>query len=361
MDSRLEEKLEKIQEKFKNLMQKMGEPEIASNHEEYQKLAKEHSYLEPLIKMFEKLKELKQQIEDDKDIIKNSSDEELVELAKEELPELEQKMEDKTEKVKLMLVPPDPNDEKNVIVEIRAGTGGDEAAIFAGDLYKMYIRLCEKNKWKTELIEENSTEKGGFKEVVFSITGSQVYSQLKFENGVHRVQRVPETETQGRVHTSAASVVVMPEVEDVEVEIKKEDLKVDVFRASGCGGQHVNTTDSAVRMTHLPTGIVVSCQDEKSQSKNKAKALKVLKARVYDKILREQQAEVSSARKSVIGSGDRSEKIRTYNYPQNRVTDHRINLTLYSLTDVMVGDLAELISQMQIADRAEKLEQGIDV
>jgi len=361
MDSRLQEKLEKIQDKFQNLIKKMGEPEVASNHEEYQKLAKEHSHLEPLIKKYKSLKELKQQIEDDKEIMKNSTDEELIELAREELPELEQEMEVQTEQVKLMLVPPDPNDDKDVIVEIRAGTGGDEAAIFAGDLYRMYIRLCEKHRWKAELIEENPTEKGGFKEVVFSISGDQVYSHLKFENGVHRVQRVPETETQGRVHTSAASVVVMPEVEDVEVDIKKEDLKVDVFRASGCGGQHVNTTDSAVRMTHLPTGIVVSCQDEKSQSKNKAKALKVMKARVYDKMLREQQAEVSSTRKNVIGSGDRSEKIRTYNYPQNRVTDHRINITLYSLTEVMAGDLNELISQMQIADRAEKLEQGIQL
>ncbi|MCK5077116.1 MAG: peptide chain release factor 1 [Calditrichia bacterium] len=361
MDSRLEEKLGKIQEKFERIVNKMGEPEVASNHEEYQKYAKEHSYLEPIISAFKTLKEIKQQIEDDTDIIHNSDDNELIELAKEELPELEKEMEEKTEEMKLMLVPPDPNDEKNVIMEIRAGTGGDEAAIFAGDLYRMYIRICEKSRWKTELIEENTTEKGGFKEVVFSISGDKVYSKLKFENGVHRVQRVPETETQGRVHTSAASVVVMPEVEDVEVKIKKEDLVIDTFRASGSGGQHVNTTDSAVRMTHVPTGIVVSCQDEKSQSKNRAKALKVMKVRIYDKMLREQQAEVSSNRKSIIGSGDRSEKIRTYNYPQNRVTDHRINLTLYSLTDVMVGDLTELISQMQIADRAEKLEQGIEV
>ncbi len=359
MEKRLEIKLSQLKEKYKEILNKMGDSAVASNPTEYKNLAREHSYLEPLIKLYDQIIDLEKQYEEDKDIAHNSNDDELVEMAKEEMPELEHEITEKTEALKLMLVPPDPSDEKDVIMEIRAGTGGDEAAIFAGDLYRMYIRMCEKKKWKAELIEENPTEKGGFKEVVFSISGDKVYSQLKYENGVHRVQRVPETETQGRVHTSAASVVVMPAVEDVEIEIRSEDLRIDVFRASGKGGQHVNTTDSAVRITHLPTGIVVSCQDEKSQIKNKEKALKVLKARVYDKFLREQQDEISSNRKNVIGSGDRSEKIRTYNFPQNRVTDHRINLTLYSLNDVMQGDLSEIITQLQIADKSERLESEV--
>jgi peptide chain release factor 1 len=354
---RLEERLNKIKERYNEILQKMSDPEVVNNREEYKKLAQEHSYLEPIVKKSEKFSEIRRQLKEDKDILINQPDEELVELAKEEIPVLEEELGQLVEDIRLLLVPPDPNDEKNVIIEIRAGTGGDEAAIFAGDLFRMYSRYCEKNKWKTEIIDSNPSERGGFKEIIFSVSGDRVYSKLKYENGVHRVQRVPETETQGRVHTSAASVVVMPEVEDVEVDIKPEEIRIDVFRASGHGGQHVNTTDSAVRITHLPTGIVVSCQDEKSQLKNKEKAMKVLKARLYDKYMREQQAEIATTRKSAIGSGDRSEKIRTYNFPQNRVTDHRINLTLYSLNEIMEGELDNLINQLQIADRTEKLEK----
>lgn len=354
---KLAEKLETLETRYQEIMKKMSDPEVVNNREEYKKLAQEHSYLEPLVQKAKELEQNRKQLQEDKEIIKAQSDEELVELVKEEIPILEQKIEQLVEEIRLLLVPPDPNDEKNVIMEIRAGTGGDEAAIFAGDLFRMYTKYCEKNRWKMEIIDSNPSERGGFKEIIFSVSGDKVYSKLKYENGVHRVQRVPETETQGRVHTSAASVVVMPEAEDVEVKIKPEEIRVDVFRASGHGGQHVNTTDSAVRITHLPTGIVVSCQDEKSQLKNKEKAMKVLKARLYDKYLREQQAEIATTRKSAIGSGDRSEKIRTYNFPQNRVTDHRINLTLYSLNEVMEGELDDIINQLQIADRTEKLEK----
>jgi peptide chain release factor 1 len=274
------------------------------------------------------------------------------------LTELEDDVEKLEKEIQLLLIPPDPTDSKNTIVEIRAGTGGDEAGIFAGDLYRMYIKYCEEMKWKTEVISANPSERGGFKEIIFSVSGKGAYGRLKYESGVHRVQRVPDTESQGRIHTSAASVAVLPEAGDVEVAIGPNDIRVDVFRASGHGGQHVNTTDSAVRVVHIPTGMIVSCQDEKSQLKNKAKAMKVLKARLYDLELRKQQESRSSQRRGMVRSGDRSEKIRTYNFPQSRVTDHRIGLTLYRLEEIMMGDIDSIIDALQLADQAERMKES---
>ena len=282
------------------------------------------------------------QIEENQELL-DDSDPEMVELARSEIEEGWERLDELEQEMQVLLLPKDPNDEKNVILEVRAGTGGDEAGLFAGDLLRMYLRFADIMNWKTEIMSSHETASGGFKEVIVMISGKGAYSQLKYESGVHRVQRVPETESQGRIHTSAASVAVLPEAEDVEVDIKPDDIRLDLFRASGPGGQHVNKTESAVRLTHLPTGIVVSCQDEKSQSKNKVKAMKVLKARVYDKMAREQHAKEASERKSLVGSGDRSERIRTYNFPQGRVSDHRINLTLYKLEQILQGDLSELI------------------
>lgn len=352
-----EKKITSIRNHFEELEKQMVDPVVINDRPTYTRLAQEHSDLEPLVKAIDTYFSIKKQLEDDRQILESQEDEELVELVREEIPHLEEKLNQLIDEIRMMLIPPDPNDEKNVIMEIRAGTGGDEAAIFAGDLFRMYTRFFEKKRWKFEIVDANPSERGGYKEIILAVSGHRVYSQLKYENGVHRVQRVPETESQGRVHTSAASVVVMPEAEDVDVEIRPEEIRIDVFRASGHGGQHVNTTDSAVRITHLPTGIVVSCQDEKSQLKNKEKALKVLKARLLDKYRQEQQQSIDSTRKLAIGSGDRSEKIRTYNFPQNRVTDHRINLTLYSLNEVMDGELDELIEQLQLAERTERLEK----
>lgn len=298
---------------------------------------------------------MKQELEDSKEIFEMEDDEELREMAREEIKELEAGIEKSQEELKILLLPKDPNDEKNVILEVRAGTGGDEAALFGGDLMRMYLRYAERRRWKTEIIDLNDTGIGGVKEAVIMIKGKGAYSRLKFESGVHRVQRVPETESSGRIHTSAASIAVLPEVDDVEVKIDPNDVRVDVYRASGNGGQCVNTTDSAVRLTHIPTGLVVTCQDEKSQIKNKDKAFKVLKARLYDLMLQEQNDKISAERRSQVGSGDRSERIRTYNFPQGRVTDHRINLTIYKLENFLDGDLDEIIDALITHDQAEKM------
>jgi len=351
------EKLKEIEKKFTELSELMASPDIASDPDKYTRLAKEYAELEEVVKKSREYSEVLKRIEEAQEILKETRDEELHQMAQEELEELQEKKERLEFKIQRLLVPPDPNDQKNAIVEIRAGTGGDEAAIFAGDLYRMYLRFCEKQGWKTDVLSANPSERGGFKEVIFSVTGKGAYGRLKFESGVHRVQRVPDTETQGRIHTSAASVVVLPEVEDVDIEINPNDLRIDVFRASGHGGQHVNTTDSAVRIVHIPTGIMATCQDEKSQHKNKAKAMKVLKARLFDLEMRKRQEELSTQRRSMIRSGDRSEKIRTYNFPQSRVTDHRINLTLYQLEEIMAGELDRLIDALQMADQNERLKE----
>lgn len=311
--------------------------------------------MEPIVKEYKHYKDMKQELEDSKEIFEMEDDEELREMAREEIKELEAGIEKSQEELKILLLPKDPNDEKNVILEVRAGTGGDEAALFGGDLMRMYLRYAERRRWKTEIIDLNDTGIGGVKEAVIMIKGKGAYSRLKFESGVHRVQRVPETESSGRIHTSAASIAVLPEVDDVEVKIDPNDVRVDVYRASGNGGQCVNTTDSAVRLTHIPTGLVVTCQDEKSQIKNKDKAFKVLKARLYDLMLQEQNDKISAERRSQVGSGDRSERIRTYNFPQGRVTDHRINLTIYKLENFLDGDLDEIIDALITHDQAEKM------
>ena len=350
----MQEKIRQIEQRFHDLSAEMGKPEVVTDRELYSRLAKEYSDLEPVIRKNKLYQRAVAQLEDTRHILENESDEELRELAKEELLSLEQQVENLEKEIHRLLIPPDPNDEKNVVMEIRAGTGGDEAGIFAGDLFRMYQKYCETQGWKIEIMDASYAERGGFKEIIFSVSGTNIYGRLKYESGVHRVQRVPETETQGRIHTSASSVVVLPEAEDIEVEIGPNDLRIDVYRSSGHGGQHVNTTDSAVRIVHLPTGIMATCQDEKSQHKNKAKAMKVLKARLYDLEMRKQQEHLSNQRRSMIRTGDRSDKIRTYNFPQSRVTDHRIHLTLYRLAEIMEGKLDFLIDQLLMTDLEEK-------
>ncbi|NOX37989.1 MAG: peptide chain release factor 1 [Calditrichaeota bacterium] len=352
------EKLKLLENRFEELSRQMADPAIAGDPEKYTELAKEYAELEEIVKTFREYQQVVNQLEESREILRESDDPEMRELAREELNALEPRKEQLEKRLQRLLIPPDPNDAKNAIVEIRAGTGGDEAAIFAGDLFKMYNKYCEEKGWKVEILSASPSERGGFKEIIFLVNGKGAYGRLKFESGVHRVQRVPETETQGRIHTSAASVVVLPEVEDVEVEIDPNDLRIDVYRASGHGGQHVNTTDSAVRITHIPTGIVVTCQDERSQLKNKAKAMKVLKARLYDLEQQKRQQELTSQRRSIIRSGDRSEKIRTYNFPQGRVTDHRINLTLYRLDEILEGNLDILIDEIQLAEQSERLNEN---
>lgn len=349
------DKLDFILEKYEELSKKVSDPDIIAKQKEWQKLMKEMSDLEPIVKEYTAYKKAKEDLEEAKEILDMEDDEELREMAREELKANEAAIEEYTENLKILLLPKDPNDDKNVILEIRAGTGGDEAALFGSDLLRMYLRYAERMRWKTELIESNETEIGGVKEVVMLVKGKGAYSRLKYESGVHRVQRVPETESGGRVHTSAASVAVMPEVDDVEVNLDPNDVRVDVYRASGNGGQCVNTTDSAVRLTHMPTGLVVTCQDEKSQIKNKEKAFKVLKSRLFDLMQQEQNDKIAAERKSQIGSGDRSERIRTYNFPQSRITDHRINLTLYKLDSFLDGDLDEVIDALITEDQAEKM------
>lgn len=349
------EKLNKIKERHNELSEILSDPEIFKDQTKFRKFAKEQSTLTEIVEQYSEYRKVEKQIAEANDILKNEKDEEMIDLAQTELEDLRKRRDALEQKLKLLLIPKDPEDEKNAIVEIRAGTGGDEACLFAGDLYRMYLKYAEQENWNIEILNSHPQEIGGFKEISFLVNGAHAFGKLKFEAGVHRVQRVPATEASGRLHTSAASVAVLPEVEEVDVEIDPNDLRIDVFRSSGPGGQSVNTTDSAVRITHLPSGMVVTCQDEKSQHKNRAKALKVLRARLYEKKREEEHAKLAASRRSMVSTGDRSAKIRTFNYPQNRVTDHRINLTLYKLDKIVEGDLDELIEQLQIADRAEKL------
>ena len=349
------DKLEDILIHFEELQAELSNPDVISNQSRFRKLMKEQNGLTPIVEAYRAYKDAKQNAEDSVAILNEESDEEMRELAKEELADSKKRIEELEQELKILLLPKDPNDEKNVIVEIRAGAGGDEAALFSAELYRMYSRFAERNRWKVDLISVNENGIGGFKEVIFTIAGQGAYSKLKYESGVHRVQRVPETESGGRIHTSTSTVAVMPEAEEVDVEIDMNECKFDVFRASGNGGQCVNTTDSAVRLTHIPTGIVISCQDEKSQLKNKDKALKVLRSRLYDLELEKKQSAEAAERRSQIGTGDRSEKIRTYNFPQGRVTEHRIKLTLYKIDSVMDGDLYEVMDSLIAADQAAKL------
>lgn len=351
------EKLSFIENKYKELGTKIIDPKVMEDMDEWQKLAKEHGEMEPIVLKYREYNEATTKLEEDKEMLKEKLDDEFKDMLKEEISELEEEIEKLEEELKILLIPKDPNDHKNVIVEIRAGAGGDEAGLFAGDLFRMYSRYAERQGWKVEIMSTNDQGIGGFKEVIFMIKGKGAYSRLKFESGVHRVQRVPETESGGRIHTSTATVAVLPEAEDIDIEINQNDIRVDVFRSSGNGGQSVNTTDSAVRITHLPTGMVISCQDEKSQLKNKDKAMKILKTRLYDKMITEQNAEIAQERRSQVGSGDRSERIRTYNFPQGRITDHRINLTVYKLENFLDGDIDEMIDSLITTDQAEKLKQ----
>jgi peptide chain release factor 1 len=352
----LYEKLKAIKEKYDNITEQLSEPNIVSDQQKYVALNKERSDLTALVNAFNEYDGLLKNINGNREIIESNDDKELTEIAESELDDLKSKLAEMDEKIKILLIPKDPDDDKNVIMEIRAGTGGDEAALFAADLYRMYSRYAEIRGWKKEIIDLSDTGIGGLKEVVFSLVGENVFSDLKFESGVHRVQRVPATEASGRVHTSAASVVVLAEVGDVEINIDPNDLRIDVFRSGGAGGQNVNKVETAIRITHIPTGLVVQCQDERSQLKNRQKALKVLKARLYDMKLAEQNNEIAAQRKIMVKRGDRSDKIRTYNFPQNRVTDHRIGLTLYNLAEIVEGDLSGMIEKLKLADRAEKLQ-----
>lgn len=349
------ENLSSLKDKYADLEIKISDPEIINNQEQWQKLMKEHAELSPVVSKYNEYVKSIEDIKGAKDIIANETDEDLRDLAKEELSDLEENLEKVIEELKILLLPKDPNDDKNVIVEIRGGAGGEEAALFAGVLFRMYSMYASNRRWKVELMSSNETGIGGYKEVIFMISGKGAYSRLKFESGVHRVQRVPETESQGRIHTSTVTVAVLPEAEDVEVNLDLNDVRVDVFRSSGNGGQSVNTTDSAVRLTHIPTGIVISMQDEKSQLKNKEKAFKILKAKLYDMELEKAQKEMASQRKSQVGTGDRAERIRTYNYPQGRVSDHRIGLNLYKLEAFLNGDLDEVIDALITTAQAENL------
>ena len=349
------DKLDFILEKYEELSKKVSDPEVIADQPVWQKHIKEMGEMEPIVKKYREYKSAKEGIDEAKEILEMEDDAELKEMAKMELAELEEGIVQIEDELKVLLLPKDPNDEKNVILEVRAGTGGDEAALFGQDLLRMYLRYAERNHWKAEVLEINDTGSGGMKEAVVLIKGKGAYSRLKYESGTHRVQRVPETESSGRIHTSAATVAVLPEVDDVDVEVNPNDVRVDVYRASGNGGQCVNTTDSAVRLTHEPTGLVVTCQDEKSQIKNKEKAFKVLRARLYDLMMQKQNEEISAERKSQVGSGDRSERIRTYNFPQGRVTDHRIGLTLYKLENILDGEIDEIIDAMTTHEQAEKM------
>jgi peptide chain release factor 1 len=352
------DRLEGITAKYRKLEDQLGAPEVVSNLQEYQRIAKEHAELAPLVTAYRRYQQLQREYRGNQELLGAEDDPEVKALIREEDARLEEALETLEDEIKRLLLPKDPNDDKNVILEIRAGTGGEEAALFAADLFRMYTRYAESLRWKVEMLDSHSTGIGGFKEVIAAINGRGAYSRLKFERGVHRVQRVPSTESQGRIHTSAVTVAVLPEAEDVDVYVDPNDLRVDVFRSSGPGGQSVNTTDSAVRITHIPSGLVVICQDEKSQHKNKAKAMKVLRARLLDQMQQEQDARIAEERKSQVGSGDRSERIRTYNYPQNRVSDHRINLTLYKLEEILMGGLDQVIDPLIAHYQSEALKEA---
>jgi peptide chain release factor 1 len=349
------DKLQALEDRFEQLESQISDPEIMADRAKWQQLVKSHSDLTEVVAVFRQYKKAKEDLQDNKQMLEDKLEPDFLEMVEQEVEELTTKIGELEKQLKILLLPKDPNDDKNVIMEIRGGTGGDEAALFAGDLFRMYSRYAEKKGWRTEIMEANETDLGGFKEVTFVIEGKGAYSTLKFESGVHRVQRVPTTESGGRIHTSAATVAVLPEAEEVDIDINPNDIRIDLFCASGPGGQCVNTTQSAVRITHIPTGTVVSCQDEKSQHKNKDKAMRVLRARLLDKAQEEQQKAIAGVRKSMVGSGDRSERIRTYNFPQNRITDHRIGLTLHRLEYVLQGDLDELIDALITTDQAERL------
>lgn len=353
------EKLAFIEERYEQLSKQISDPDVIADQEKWRKLMKEHSDITPIVEKYREYKKCKDDIEGAQEILKEETDPELKEMAQAEIEDAKESIEKIAEELKILLLPKDPNDEKNVIIEIRGGAGGDEAALFAADLFRMYSMYAETRRWKVEVLSANETDIGGYKEISFSVEGNGAYSRFKFESGVHRVQRIPSTESGGRIHTSTVTVAVLPEVEEVEVEINPNDLRIDVFRAGGPGGQCVNTTDSAVRITHIPTGIVVSCQDEKSQLKNKDKAMKILRSRVYDAFSEQQNAEIAAERKSQVGTGDRSERIRTYNYPQGRVTDHRIGLTLHKLDMVLNGDLDEIMDALITESQSKKLQEEV--
>lgn len=349
------DKLAAIEERYVELGEKVMDMEVINDRVLFQKLMKEHSDIESIVFKYREYVETRDGLEDAKEMLREKLDDEMKDMVKEEIKDLEAALEVIEEEIRVLLIPTDPNDHKNVIVEIRGGAGGDEAALFCGVLFRMYSRYAERNRWKVEIMSTNEIGIGGFKEVIFMIKGKGAYSRLKYESGVHRVQRVPETESSGRIHTSTSTVAVLPEAEDVDIEIHESDLKIDIYRSSGAGGQHVNTTDSAVRITHIPTGVIVACQDERSQIKNREKAMKILKSRIYDQMLIDQAAEIAEERKGQVGTGDRSERIRTYNFPQGRVTDHRINLTLYKLDAFVDGDLNEMIDALITSDQADRL------
>ncbi len=353
------EKLEILESRYVELEQQLSDPAVLADIDEYRKYAKKHGELSEIVSTFREFKDICKEMEDTRSLFDEDLEEELLELAETDLSELEEKKGQLEEKLKFLLLPRDPRDKKNVIVEIRAGTGGDEAALFASDLFRMYSYYAERQGWKVEVLDSHPTDMGGYKEIIFQVNGNYVFSKLKFESGAHRVQRIPVTESGGRIHTSAATVAVLPEAEEVEVEINPQDLRIDIFCSSGPGGQSVNTTQSAVRITHIPTGIVVSCQDEKSQHKNKDKAMRVLRARLLDRAEQEQHGERSDMRRLLVGSGDRSERIRTYNFPQGRLTDHRIGLTLYRLPNILEGELDEVITALVTAHRAEQLKEQL--
>ncbi len=358
--SQLIDKLQAIKEKWEEVGKMIVDPDIIADNKRYAKLSKEYKDLEDTVKVYDEYKKVLDDIESSKAVLAEESDPDFKEMAQAELDELQPKRDALEEDIKFMLIPKDPDDNKDVIVEVRAGTGGDEASIFAGDLYRMYTRFCEKRGWKQQVLTVNEGTAGGYKEVSFQISGDSVYSWMKFESGVHRVQRVPETESQGRVHTSAATVAVLPEADEIDFELNMADVKKDTFRASGAGGQHVNKTESAVRLTHIPTNTVVECQEERSQIKNNEKALKMLRTKLYEAEVVKREQEQAAERKSQVSTGDRSAKIRTYNFPQGRCTDHRIGLTLYSLDNIMNGDIQEILEKLKMADNMEKLKAGLD-